>query len=589
MVPPAPSSESARPWRVALVVAWLTAGLVELLFAAHAAVGPTLGVAVAHLLVWVALGALQAWVTPARTWKAGLATPAAILACSGALRGDLIADWAWWPALVAVPLVAVVVVRVLHDVTGRLPPLVAAFVFAVVGGISERALTIFGTRVATPLPQLATDLVVPFQMLMPQGPVASGGPVVLLTIDTLRSDHAVNTKTWAFLAERGATWDRAMTTASWTVPSVGSLVTGLLPADHGAGKIPAGGFSSLHEEVPTIAQQLKGQGYRTQAFTVNPFVSTSLGFARGFDFFLNPDEDVAQPLALFGEAWPLPGRDGKVVVDHALDWLEDAPDEGWMLWVHLFDPHLPYSHLPDGHKAYKVKHPKQLKHGKLKATRKLKAAVREAYQMEVDYADEQTLRLLEALDARGFFETGTLVFTSDHGEELWEHKGFEHGHSHHREVTDVALAIVTPGLAPGPRSTEASLLDVTPTLRAIAGLPNPGMGETGLDLRQSVPDDRVVKAAGNLYGNPQTSARNQVEKVIETRRKRGISQCSYDLKADPGELDCQTSDGEAGVGVGSVASGLKTAAEGAQETDVSKQQLCALGYMSGPECDGFQE
>ncbi len=122
------------------------------------------------------------------------------------------------------PLVAVVVVRVLHDVAGRLPPLVAAaLVFAVMGGISERALTIFGTRWDSPLPRLATDLVVRFKTLMPPGPVASGGPVVLLTIDTLRSDHAVNTKTWAFLAERGATWDRAMTTASWTVPSVGSL------------------------------------------------------------------------------------------------------------------------------------------------------------------------------------------------------------------------------------------------------------------------------------------------------------------------------------------------------------------------------
>ncbi len=186
MVPP-PSSESARPWRVALVVAQLTAGLAELLFAAHAAVRPTLGVAVAHLLVWVALGALRAWVTPARTWKAGLATPAAILACSGALRGDLIADWAWWPALVAVPLVAVVVVRVLHDVTGRLPP---------TGGCARLCRDGRHLRAGPhhlrhprghPLPQLATDLVVPFETLMPPGPVASGGPVVLLTIDTLRS------------------------------------------------------------------------------------------------------------------------------------------------------------------------------------------------------------------------------------------------------------------------------------------------------------------------------------------------------------------------------------------------------------------
>ncbi len=304
-----------------------------------------------------------------------------------------------------------------------------------------------------------------------------------------------------------------------------------------------------------------------------------------FHLFLNPDEDVAQPSRYLAKHGLLPGRDGKVVVDHALDWLVDAPDEGWMLWVHLFDPHLPYSHLPDGHEAYKVKHPKQLKHGKLKATRKLKAAVREAYQMEVDYADEQTLRLLEALDARGFFETSTLVFTSDHGEELWEHKGFEHGHSHHREVTDVALAIVTPGLAPGPRfPTEASLLDVTPTLRAIAGLPNPGMGETGLDP----PPVRARRPRGQGGGQPQRQPPDQ-------RPQPGQGGCVDPAKARYFTvfLRSQGRPGRAGLPDQRRRSRGRVRGERAEdggrrrlgEPDVSKQQLCALGYMSGPECE----
>lgn len=582
-----PTEQSPLPWRIALVVAWVGAGLVELVFTASAAVGPSALVAAGHVAALAALGVVQGLVMPPRHWRAGLATPAVLLACSGALRSELIADWAWVPALVLVPLVGVVAVRVLHDLSARVPALVAALVFALLGGVTDRAFVVFGSRVATPGTQLRQDLLAPVAALAPAKPDNGAAPIVILTIDTLRADHAVKTRSWEFLASRGATWPAAMTTASWTVPSVGFITTGLLPADHGAGKIPKGGFSPLHPHVPTIAQQLSEAGYTTQAFTVNPFVSTSLGFARGFDRFINPDEDVAQPLALFGEAWPLPGRDGKVVVDHALDWLADAPDTGWMLWVHLFDPHLPYTHLPEGHAGYRVKHPKQLRSGRIKATKKLKAAVKEAYGIEVDYADAQALRLLEALDARGFFETGTLVFTSDHGEELWEHKDFEHGHSHHREVTDVGLALVTPGLAPGPRRTEASLLDITPTLRAVAGLPDPGLGRTGVDLRQDIDDDRIVEAAGNLYGSPQTSARSQAEKVIETRRKSRTKRCGYDRATDPGETRCQAVDPT--VGVAAVAQALQTAAEGAKETDVPVEKLCELGYMSGPECEGFQD
>lgn len=581
------SAPSPGRWRVALVVAWVVAALVELVFASHAAVGPTLGVAAGHVLLMGVLGALQGRMLPPGDWRSGLASPAVLLAGSGALRSELIADWAWWPAVFIVPVIGIIAVRVLHDLSRRAPPLAAALVFAVLGGVADRAFVVFGSRVATPGTQLQTDLLQPLRSLLPKGTPVNGAPIVILTIDTLRADHAVETDSWAFLAERGATWDRAMTTASWTVPSVGSIVSGLLPADHGAGKIPKGGFSPLHEHVPTVALQLQQTGYHTQAFTVNPFVSTSLGFASGFDHFLNPDEDVAQPLALFGEAWELPGRDGKVVVDHALDWLDDAPETGWLLWVHLFDPHLPYTHLPDGHLAYKVKHPKQLRSGRIKATKKLKAAVKEAYAMEVAYSDAQALRLLEALDERGFFETGTLLFTSDHGEELWEHRDFEHGHSHHQEVTDVALALVSPGVAPGPRDTEASLLDLTPTLRAIAGLPDPGLGRTGVDLRGDIDAERIVEAAGNLYGSPQTSARNRSEKVIETRRKRRTKRCSYDRETDPGEQRCRPVEPE--LGVAAVAAALQTAAEGAKETDVPVEKLCELGYMSGPECEGHQD
>ncbi len=211
---------------------------------------------------------------------------------------------------------------------------------------------------------------------------------------------------------------------------------------------------------------------------------------------------------------------------------------------------------------------------KLKATRKLKAAVREAYQMEVDYADEQTLRLLKALDAQGFFgDAGARVHFGP-----WRGAvgtlGVEHAHA--ARCACWRSPSSHPG-SRGARSTEGVAAGHHATLRAIAGLPNPGMGETRLDLRQSVPDDRVVKAAGNLYGNPQTSARNPVEKVIETRRKRGIY--SAITEADPGEARTARP-ATPGSGPWRTGTERRPKAPGRR----FKRQLCALGYMSGPEC-----
>jgi hypothetical protein len=137
------------------------------------------------------------------------------------------------------------------------------------------------------------------------------------------------------------------------------------------------------------------------------------------------------------------------------------------------------------------------------------------------------LRLIDALDARGHFEQGVVVLTSDHGEELWEHGGFEHGHSHHGEVIDIPLVLVAPGVTPGERTGVAALQDLAPTLRAIAGLPH-----DGLDLRRPIPPDRVAHAFGNLYYGPMLSARFGTTRVIVAGDEMRV----YDLATDPLEL-----------------------------------------------------
>ena len=156
-------------------------------------------------------------------------------------------------------------------------------------------------------------------------------------------------------------------------------------------------------------------------------------------------------------------------MQHAIDYLDRAPESGFLLWVHLFDPHLPYTHLEEGHGALVVEHPKQIRRKRIKTTKKLIADVKDAYKTEVAYSDAALMRLLGEIERRGLDKKAIFIFFSDHGEELWEHDDFEHGHSHHGEVTEVPLALVAPCVQPGARTGVVSLQDIAPTLRNLVG------------------------------------------------------------------------------------------------------------------------
>jgi arylsulfatase A-like enzyme len=576
--PSSAPSEGAAPLgrhRAALVLSWVVIGALELSFAAHSASPPALAWAGAELGLLTLFGILHAALTRGG-WQGALSWPGALAVIALLARAELLLPWARVASVVLGLPIAAVLARVVHDIGRRLPLWVMVPALALVFSLPIRLIPLGNGRVAKPRAQLLEDLKAPVLALQPAPRTASGPPVVVLTVDTLRADYASKMSSFERMSARGVSWTHAMSTASWTVPAVASIWTGLMPAEHGAGKRPHGGFSSIGRKNKTIVQELQGRGYRTAAFVVNPFVASSLGFRRGFDLWLNPDEQVHQPFALLGDVRSRPGRDGAQVIDHALRWLDDAPPRGWLLWVHLFDTHLPYTHLPEGHPAAEVKLPGPVRSGELPATPALRKAIREGYGIEVNAVDVQVHRLLDALEARGFFEDGTLVFTSDHGEEFWEHRGYEHGHSHHREVTEIPLVLISPGVSPARGDGIASLIDIAPTLRAVTGS-QPGPGE-GRDLRQTIERERIAKAAGNLYGAPQTSARTHQHKCIETRTAEATKTVAYHLWVDANEHRKLPAD--QAPEVCAAASLLRDVGEtGEAKADVSTELLCALGYV----------
>jgi arylsulfatase len=391
--------------------------------------------------------------------------------------------------------------------------------------------TLDGYSVARPTIAVAPSLVDRLTAPLPRSRVleaaVAGPPIVVVSVDTLRADAAPRMTSYRRLAARGAVWERAMSASSWTLPALASLMTGVMPAEHGAACLEDGKCQGLRPGVPVLAEELRRAGYRTAAVANNPWIGRGTGFERGFETFVELGNSRNR-LIMTEKLGGLHPQDDAAAVDAALAWLATAPARGFFLWVHLIGPHMPYLHTANP--QYHTITGERLRSA-YPPSAGVRVELRAAYDEEIAYTDRTVTRILDALEQRDGFHDGVIVFTSDHGEEFFEHGSFEHGHSHHGEVTDVPLVLVAPGVAPGVRPGQASLIDVAPTIRATIGL-----DPRGIDLRDDAPAGRIASAWGGLVLHLDCSAREAGRRVIVRGCAPGAGNVSaYDLRADPGE------------------------------------------------------
>jgi arylsulfatase A-like enzyme len=350
------------------------------------------------------------------------------------------------------------------------------------------------------------------------------GPVIVFLVDTLRYDRmsaygAVRPTTPAAqrLAREGVRYDAAYSVSSWTRPAVASLFTSRLPAEVGA--IDRGG--RLDPETPVLAQILRRHGWRTAAFCGNGNVSLkNLGFRRGFDLF--------SPIRRFGGQ----GHGASVApadraVGAAVDFVEDQADSRFFLYVHVMEPHFPYSHfLPGYENLFSAGIPDD------PAGRERRLAT---YDALVRQADDQFAILRQALENRGFWKSALVVYVADHGEEFFEHGGLKHGHSLYEELVHIPMIVKAPGWGqPGRAVTApASILDLLPSIAHWAGLPadRRWRGET-IDLHDPSPGRSLYFSEDlerwRLYG-----MRRGSQKVIVSLNPP--FRLEFDLSHDPGE------------------------------------------------------
>lgn len=283
--------------------------------------------------------------------------------------------------------------------------------------------------------------------------------VVLIYVDTLRPDHmslyghdrptSPAVDAWA---EGAVVFEQARSVAPWTLPSARSVVTGRQP--------------EFYDVAQTLQGRIADRGWPTAMFAANMYLSAN--------FDMDRDWGLHRVRLL---------ESATVMTDDALAFLDAHEGRDLLMLVHYMDPHLPYTepqryrylfagsptaelgetfHLNDVRRA-RVRDPET------------KEYIRGRYDNNVRYATDQVGRLLERLD-----ENDIVIFFSDHGEEFWEHNGFEHGHTLYDELLRVPLILDGPGLDGRRVDAPVSLLDITPTVLDMLGMPHEGLDGTSL-------------------------------------------------------------------------------------------------------------
>ncbi len=286
--------------------------------------------------------------------------------------------------------------------------------------------------------------------------------LVLVTLDTLRADRlpaygyvGIATPALDAIAREGVRFDNAATTVPFTLPAHSSILTGVYPPRHGVRENV--GYV-LPEGVPTLAERLHSAGYATAGFVSAFVLDGRWGIGRGFDHFF----DEFDPASLEGANLASAQRDGAETTAAAIAWLEARPtDQPFFLWLHLYDPHDPYT-PPE---PFASRYPGR------------------PYEAEIAYTDELVGRLTTAIEARGLLTSTALVVTGDHGEGLGDHGEQFHGFFVYDTTVRVPLLLRLPGgaLEGLVVETAVSHVDVVPTFLELAGQPPaPGLDGTSL-------------------------------------------------------------------------------------------------------------
>ena len=359
--------------------------------------------------------------------------------------------------------------------------------------------------------------------------------LLLITLDTTRRDHTSvygyereTTPNLERVAEQGVRFALAYAPSSTTGPTHATLFTSLHPITH---RVSRNGrvLLPVHE---TLAERLRERGFATAGFVSSFVLAERFGYAQGFDSW--DDEFDPATATTDREAWrkadvAAVDRRGDATTARVLAWLEGAREETkpFFLFVHYFDPHMPYAPPPELARRFPPADG---------AGQNLPALVAR-YDAEIAFADQQIGALLAALDRLGLADDTLVAITADHGEGLMQHGQMGHGVQLYEEQVRVPLLLRWPGRLPAGRVVEGavSLIDLAPTLLELAGARDAGGVMQGESLAPVLADPSAVAPGRPIFLYRREFAPGRVDGQRVAGEKYGVLVGDWKLVLGPEE------------------------------------------------------
>jgi arylsulfatase A-like enzyme len=384
--------------------------------------------------------------------------------------------------------------------------------------------------------------------------------VILITVDTLRRDFLnvyspetdIGTEIGA-LARDSIIFEDAYTSSPWTLPSMASIMTGLSPQVHNVNR-KAPSFPMLP---PTIGDVLLEDGYVTAAFGANGLLSRQGSLERGFQEY---DFPLGTPGSSLGKQFltMIVGREtmlGQGLTEYITDlgerWVEANRNRDFFLWLHYMDPHDPYlpprEFVADPRKAPSNRigltfDRRAIRNGETAFTERQKEWTRELYRSEVRYVDDRIGRLIRTLKSLDLYDDSLIIFTTDHGEEFWEHENVDHGHTLYNELIATPLFVKLPAAMTPERTRVRALagnVSVMPTILDLCGI---SYEEAQFSANSLVPlwaskeepaESRAAFSSKLVYYDERVSVVHEGWKYIRFADRP--TEELYNLNEDPGE------------------------------------------------------
>ncbi len=417
----------------------------------------------------------------------------------------------------------------------------------------------------------------------PDGESSARGNIILITIDSLRTDRldpyigkSDLTPAIGALVSRGVLFTRAYAASPSTAPSNATILTGYYPSRHQL-RHDLGGY--LAEGVTTLAQRLNRLGYTTGAVVGSFHLDSDRGLDRGFISYDDDIKGLSTGLGLLSKE-----RRAETVIAKGLTFLDEAPKgKPWFLWLNLYDPHYDFRHPDVPLEEFREK----------------------LYPSALADVDAQITRLEDGLRARGLQGKTHIILAGSHGEGLGDHDETGHGVYLFETTIRVPLIIVQagPGAARGIMADiPVSLVDLTPTMLELAGAKE----EDSFDGRSLVPllkgrgeSDRPVRSGDRklfveavhpheAYGwSPMFAVLQGDRKIVQGRRLE-----AFDLRADPGEqypLDPAPGWSASFVSFGRKLLGELQPSEDARQAILKEVEAMGLPWDNSPICLDKQE